>query len=321
MQNVRIQSNNTLKQTTFKALSCGVLLVYLLLAYNGLWNLALYSMPEGVGEITSVFVQYCMMITPASAIAVSLGGISTLEIVCTITDNEWKSVVQMLLWSLLTILLNSFTAYLISKGMGNSIEPGVALILIGTTVINIIWYLQLLSVLKKSKYWNRIIANLEKEESDEMDEDEIMETEEVSMENRETKSLAFDLLMALDCAPKETADGRIQFNYQGVKFFIEATNGCMFVNLLWPWCYSFSKFDVDKFARVRQVVNEINLQGVVSVFYTITDSDEVALHIKKNFLLIVEIPKLDTYLRIILDSFFSTTRTLDLEIEKLKILD
>ena len=69
------------------------------------------------------------------------------------------------------------------------------------------------------------------------------------------------------------------------------------------------------------MVNDVNMRGVVSVFYGATDSDEVALHIKKNFLLIVEIPKLDTYLRIILDSFFSTTRTLDLEIEKLKILD
>jgi chloramphenicol O-acetyltransferase len=90
----------------------------------------------------------------------------------------------------------------------------------------------------------------------------------------------------------------------------------MFVNLIWPWCHCFSKFDIDEFARVRQVVNEINMYDSLTVFYTITDSDDVALHIKKNFLLVPQIPEVEEFLRMILNGFFGTARSLDLEIEK-----
>jgi len=91
---------------------------------------------------------------------------------------------------------------------------------------------------------------------------------------------------------------------------MEAVNDCMFVNLIWPWCHSFSKFDIDEFARVRQVVNDINARGIASVFYGITDSDDVAMHIKKHFLLMPQIPDLEDYMKLMLDSFFRTARTL-----------
>lgn len=102
-------------------------------------------------------------------------------------------------------------------------------------------------------------------------------------------------------------------------FLMEAANDCMFVNLIWPWCHSFSKFDIDEFARVRQIVNEINLRDTLSVIYSITDSDDVALHIKKHFLFISQIPQLEEYLKMILNSFFRTARTLELEIEKCRM--
>jgi hypothetical protein len=93
----------------------------------------------------------------------------------------------------------------------------------------------------------------------------------------------------------------------------------MFVNLIWPWCHSFSKFDIDEFARVRQVVNDINMRGTLSVFYGITDSDDVAVHIKKHFLFVQQIPDLEGYLKLTLDSFFRTARTLDIEVEKCRL--
>ena len=134
-----------------------------------------------------------------------------------------------------------------------------------------------------------------------------------------TRQLALKTIENIGSEPKYTEEGRIQFEYQGVIFLMEAVNECMFVNLIWPWCYSFSKFDIDEFARVRQVVNDVNMRGVVTVFYGTTDSDEVALHIKKNFLLVPQIPDLEEYLKLILDGFFRTARTLDLEIEKCKM--
>ena len=134
-----------------------------------------------------------------------------------------------------------------------------------------------------------------------------------------TRQLALKTIENIGSEPKYDEAGRIQFEYQGVIFLMEALNDCMFVNLIWPWCHSFSKFDIDEFARVRQVVNDINATGTASVFYGITDSDDVAVHIKKHFLLVSQIPDLVDYLKLMLESFFRTARTLDLEIEKYRM--
>ena len=134
-----------------------------------------------------------------------------------------------------------------------------------------------------------------------------------------TRQLVLNAIERIGSEPKYTEEGRIQFEYQGIVFLMEAVNDCMFVNLIWPWCHSFSKFDIDEFARVRQVINYINARGTATVFCGETDSDEIAVHIKKHFLFVSQIPNLDEYLRLMLDSFFRTTRTLDVEIEKCRL--
>ena len=143
--------------------------------------------------------------------------------------------------------------------------------------------------------------------------------EKVMEETISTRQLALNTIENIGSEPKYNEEGRIQFEYQGVIFLMETANDCDFVNLIWPWCYSFNKFDIDEFARVRQVANDINAYGVVSVFYGVTDSDDVAVHVKKNFLFVPQIPNLEEYLRLMLDSFFRTARTLDLEIEKCRL--
>lgn len=153
--------------------------------------------------------------------------------------------------------------------------------------------------------------------SDTSDNKQVAETN--MEETISTRQLALDTIEHIGSEPKYTEEGRIQFEYQGVIFLMEAVNDCMFVNLIWPWCHSFSKFDIDEFARVRQVVNDMNARGTASVFYGITDSDDVAVHIKKHFLLVPQIPDLEDYMKLILDSFFRTARTLDLEIEKCRL--
>lgn len=134
-----------------------------------------------------------------------------------------------------------------------------------------------------------------------------------------TRQLVLNTIEHIGSKPEYTEEGYIQFEYQGVIFLIEAANDCDFVNLIWPWCYSFNKFDIDEFARVRQVINDINAYGVVSVFYGDTDSDDVAVHVKKNFLFIQQIPNIEGYLRLMLDGFFKTVRKLELDIEKMKL--
>lgn len=59
--------------------------------------------------------------------------------------------------------------------------------------------------------------------------------------------------------------------------------------------------------------------GTASVFYSITDSDDVAVHIKDNFLFVSQIPELTGYLKLMLDNFFKTARTLDIEVEKCRL--
>ena len=141
----------------------------------------------------------------------------------------------------------------------------------------------------------------------------------VMEETMSTRQLVLNTIEHIGSKPEYAEDGYIRFEYQGVVFLMETADDCDFVNLIWPWCYSFNKFDIDEFARVRQVINDINAYGVVSVFYGDTDSDDVAVHVKKNFLFIQQIPNIEGYLRMMLDGFFKTVRKLDLEIEKMKM--
>ena len=144
-------------------------------------------------------------------------------------------------------------------------------------------------------------------------------TEANMVETISTRQLALKTIEDIGSTPQYIEEGRIQFEYQGVVFLMEAVNDCMFVNLIWPWCHSFSKFDIDELSRVRQVINDINMRGTASVFYSITDSDDVAVHIKKHFLFVSQIPGLEDYLKLMLDCFFRTARTLDVEIEKFRL--
>lgn len=134
-----------------------------------------------------------------------------------------------------------------------------------------------------------------------------------------TRQLALNTIEHIGSEPKYTEEGRIQFDYQGITFLIEASNDCDFVNLIWPWCHSFSKFDIDEFARVRRVVNDMNARGIITIFYQETDSDDVAIHFKKNFLFIQQLPDIENYLRLMLDTFFRMARMLEVQIEKCRL--
>lgn len=148
------------------------------------------------------------------------------------------------------------------------------------------------------------------------DQEGYQEKESNMEETISTRQLVLTTIEKIGSNPECTEDGRIQFEYQGVIFLMEAVDDCKFVNLIGPWCHNFSKFDIDEFSRVRQVLNDINARGIVSVFYSITDSDEVVVHIKKHFLFVQQIPNIEDYLKLMLDIFFRTARTLHVEIEK-----
>ena len=269
--------------------------------------MALYPTDANYAETLRSFLDVCQILTPATLIAVSFGALSVLELFCMVANNDRKTIVGMILWSLLTILMNSFLAYFISTGYRLSI--GIWTILITTSIVSVIWYISMIILLNGSKYIQKLAWKFEEKIQDEKE-------DESDLDSVGTKGLAYKLLREIGCCPQESEDGRILFEYQGIRLLMEVINECMFVNLIWPWCYTFSKYDIDEFARVRQVVNEINMHGTVSVFFSMSESDDVAVHIKKHFLFVQQIPDLENYLRLILKSFFKTARKLDLEIEK-----
>lgn len=136
----------------------------------------------------------------------------------------------------------------------------------------------------------------------------------------ETKDLAYKVLRGIGCDPEETEEGRIKFDYQDATFLMEAVNECLFVNLIWPWCHSCSIFDIDEYSRVRRVVNDLNWIGTCHVFYTLNqESDEVAVHMKKNFLLTPQISHIEDYLKRMLKDFFITYKNLETELEKVRL--
>ena len=145
---------------------------------------------------------------------------------------------------------------------------------------------------------------------------------ETNMEKEiKTRELAISVLKDIGADLTDIGEDRIQFDYQGITFLLDLEDDCYFVNIIWPWCHTFNKFDIDEFSRVQRVINTINCYDAVSVFYGISDSDDVVLHMKKNLLFIPQIPHIDSYLRSMLGSFFRTVRTLKLEIEKSRLLE
>lgn len=143
---------------------------------------------------------------------------------------------------------------------------------------------------------------------------------ETNMEEKiKTKELAISVLKDIGADLTDIGKERIQFEYQGITFLMDANDDCYFVNIIWPWCHTFNKFDIDEFSRVQRVVNEINSYDSITVFYGISDSDDVLLHMRKNLIFVPQIPQINEYLRSILRSFFQTARTLDFEIEKSRL--
>ena len=143
---------------------------------------------------------------------------------------------------------------------------------------------------------------------------------ETEMEKEiKTRELAISILKEIGAELTDVGEERIQFEYQGITFLMDANDDCCFINIIWPWCHTFNKFDIDEFSRVQRVVNEINSYDSITVFYGISDSDDVLLHMRKNLIFVPQIPQINEYLRAILRSFFQTARTLDFEIEKSRL--
>lgn len=167
----------------------------------------------------------------------------------------------------------------------------------------------------------RYFYNKKEDDSIEEDADSVDNSNsEIEMEKEiKTRELAITVLKDIGAELTDVGEDRIQFEYQGITFLMDIDDDCYFVNIIWPWCHTFNKFDIDEFSRVRRVINDVNSFSAVSVFYGISDSDDVLLHMRRNLLLVPQIPSINDYLRSIMRSFFTTARTMDFEIEKSRL--
>lgn len=137
----------------------------------------------------------------------------------------------------------------------------------------------------------------------------------------ETKDLVIETLKQMGCECEETESGSLVFTYQGENFRIEASNDCLFINILDVWWYELpTSCDLKEFANMRKAVNEVNLHASCTVLYTLnTERAKFALHTRKNLIFIRQIPELKGYLEATLSNFFQVQRDVLLEMEKLNL--
>ena len=314
-----MKKNNFFLTTYSRIFLCVVTFFFLLFCYNGLWNIALYPTEVVFAETTSSFINACLMLTPATLIAVSFGALSVLELVCTVEDNEWKTIVEMILWSLLTILVNSFTAYLIS--IGNLSSIGIWMVLIITSVVNIIWYITTIILLKSSKRLHTLSEKLEEKESEE---DEIKKRK--CLDERTITGLVLSTLRKIGCDPETEERNNLNyayFTYQGEKFTIESNDSCFFITIYDTWWHSISIYsDVEDIANLHKTINLVNQYVNCTLLYTTNkEIEEIGVHSKRTILFIMEIPEIEKYLLSVLSDFFKAQRLVLTELEKCKVTE
>ena len=298
---------------------CVTIFFYLLICYNGLWNIALYPADAKYTDTFSSFLDICQMLTPATLIAASFGALSVLELVCTVEDNEWKTIMEMILWSLLTILMNAFIAYQIS--LGNNYGMGIWLILIITSVVNIIWYISTINLLKSSK---RLHTLADKFEEKEAKKDDIKEQK--CLDDRSIAGLVLTTLRKIGCDPETEERNSLNyayFTYQGEKFTIESNDKCKFISIYDTWWHSISIYsDVEDITNLHKTVNLVNQYVNCTLVYTTNkEIEEIGVHSRRTVLFVKEIPEIDKYLICILNDFFKAQRLVLTELEKCKVAE
>lgn len=124
-----------------------------------------------------------------------------------------------------------------------------------------------------------------------------------------TKDLCIDLLQQLNCEVNidEEDNTRLEFSYQGWNFCIDASDECLFINI-WDFGWATADLDnLDEVSMMRRVINDVNINSVVTVLYTIDEeNNRMIIHSKKNALLIANIPDVKGYLMSLLNDFFAT---------------
>lgn len=156
------------------------------------------------------------------------------------------------------------------------------------------------------------------EENKEKRQNEIMITEDGIQAEIGTRDLLMHVLMEMGCQYTVDEDDMICFAYQGEVFRVVADNECQFINVFNTFWEGCELYDVEKVARLKRAINEVNLSKTVTVCYTIDEAENMMwVHCKTRFPFIPQIPDLVDYLKFIFAALFQAHHALGAEIERL----
>ena len=288
--------------------------ICLLLFYNGQWNIALYSESEVITSV--VYKNYRLILSPASGIALAFGAISTLEVLWLVPEKDRERLNHLALWIFLTLLGNSFTAYLITKRPGCTIELEFWIQSLGLTLATFAWYYLLMWVFRTKKFPKKNkenIGNKEKEHKATQPKEDLT-----------TTLLVLNTLRSIGCTPHIEQLGDLihtYFTFQGEKFTIESNDQCFFITIYDTWWHSLSIYsDVGDIANLHKVINIANQRVSCSLVYTTNDKiEKIGVHSRRTILFVKEIKEIDKYLISVLNDFLNAQRLVLTELEKCKV--
>lgn len=169
---------------------------------------------------------------------------------------------------------------------------------------------------------SRIKQNKAEKEMDEIMQNPSTEGKINSYPSMGAKDLCLSILSHLNCKYEleEGNENRIIFDYQGERFFIDATNECYIIEIWNTWWAKISLEDIDEMARFRKALNTVNINSGTTIVYSINEEENAfILHSKRECLLVNSIPNIENYMMAMLDGFFRVKENLRMEADKLKI--
>lgn len=133
------------------------------------------------------------------------------------------------------------------------------------------------------------------------------------------KDLCVKTLEKMNCKVEEDEEnGRLMFTYQGEHFVIYADNEYRMIDVWDMFWYQVPLNDIDKMARTRKAVNEVNVRNTNTLVYSTNEEENsFDIHTKRN-MLFCEMPDLENYLGAMLESFFIAQREFYKALEKIK---
>lgn len=136
-----------------------------------------------------------------------------------------------------------------------------------------------------------------------------------------TRDLFLETLTKMGCqyTVDEEDECRYYFAYQGENFAVDMSNDRMYVQLWDMFWASVELYDIDKFARLKKVINESNLRFATTTIYTVNEAGStVDVHCKSVVYFAPSIPDIETYLRTELGDYFHVHQFVNTEMAKLK---